>query len=233
MSVGLANPGIDYFISEIKTIKKYNFPLIVSIFGDTNETYMNVAKKAIKSGADAIEINISCPHAEISSIGIDKDLTYSLVHDLKKEITVPLFVKLNPNVSNIEEIALAAEKGGADAAVAINTLAAMMIDINTQRPILSHGSGGLSGKAIHPIAIKKVYDLYKVLKIPVIGCGGITDWKDVVEFFLAGASAVQLGTALYKGIDLITEINQSLIKFLNDKNYSSISTLKLISLEKI
>jgi len=228
-SVGLANPGIDYFMPEIKIIKEYNFPLIVSVFGDTNETYMSVAKKAIQSGADAIEINISCPHAEVSSIGIDKDLTYSLVHDLKKEITVPLFVKLNPNVSNIEEIALAAEKGGADAVVAINTLAAMVIDINTQRPILSHGSGGLSGKAIHPIAIKKVYDLYRVLKIPVIGCGGITDWKDVVEFFLAGASAVQLGTALYKGIDLITEINQSLIKFLNDKNYSSISELKGIA----
>jgi len=228
-SVGLGNPGIDYFISEIKAIKEHNFPLIVSIFGDTNETYINVAEKAIQAGADAIEINISCPHAEVSSIGIDKDLTYSLVYDLKKEITVPLFVKLNPNVTNIEEIALAAEKGGADAVVAINTLAAMIIDINTQRPILSHGSGGLSGKAIHPIAVKKVYDLYKVLKIPIIGCGGIVDWKEVIEFFLAGASAVQIGTALYKGMDFITEINQSLLTFLSEKNYKSISELKGIA----
>jgi len=224
-SVGLGNPGIDNFISEIKEIKKYNFPLIVSVFGDTNKAYIEVAKKAIHSGADAIEINISCPHAEVSSIGIDKDLTFSLVSELKSEITTPLFVKLNPNVTNIEEIALAAEKGGANAVVAINTITAMVIDINTQRPILSHGSGGLSGKVIHPIAIKKVYDLFKVLKIPIIGCGGIFNWKNIIEFFLAGASAVQIGTAFYKSMDIITEINKNLTKYLKENNYKSISEL--------
>ena len=224
-AVGLGNPGIDNFLSEIKEIKEFNIPLIVSVFGDTNESYLNVATKAEQAGADAIEINISCPHAEVSSIGIDKDLTHSLVKILKEKLKIPLFVKLNPNVTNLGEIAIAAEKGGADGVVAINTLGAMAIDINTRRPILAHGSGGLSGTAIHPIAIKKVYDLYKLLKIPIIGCGGASTWKDIVEFILAGASAVQIGTALHKGSEIITEINNSLIRFLEDNGYQSISKL--------
>ncbi|MHA2181093.1 MAG: dihydroorotate dehydrogenase [Promethearchaeota archaeon] len=224
-AVGLGNPGIDNFLSEIKEIKEQNIPLIVSVFGDTNKSYLNVATKAEQAGADAIEINISCPHAEVSSIGIDRDLTYSVVKTIKETIEVPLFVKLNPNVTNIGEIALAAEKGGADGVVAINTLSAMVIDINTKRPILAHGSGGLSGIAIHPIAVKNVFDLYQLLKFPIIGCGGISTWKDVVEFILAGASAVQIGTALYKGVETITEINSSLLNFLKINGYKSISEL--------
>ncbi len=225
-SVGLGNPGIDEFVSEIRKIKEQHIPLIVSVFGDTNEIYLDVAKKAEKAGADAIEINISCPHAEVSSIGIDKNLTYHIVKYLKENISVPVFVKLNPNVTNLNEIALAAEKGGADAVVAINTLAAMKIDVNTKRPVLSHGSGGLSGKAIHPIAIKKVYDLFKCLKIPIIGCGGIDSWEDVVEFLLAGASAVQIGTALYKRLEVISEINKGLITYLKEHEFTSINEIK-------
>ncbi|MFX1390781.1 MAG: dihydroorotate dehydrogenase [Promethearchaeota archaeon] len=225
-SVGLGNPGIEEFISEIKEIKKHKIPLIVSVFGNTNKGYLDVAVKAETAGADAIEINISCPHAEVSSIGIDKSLTFELVKFLKEKLTVPLFVKLNPNVTNIVEIALAAEKGGADGVVAINTFSALKIDINTNRPILSHGSGGLSGKSIMPIAIKKVYDLYKVLKIPIIGCGGIDSWQDVVEFFLTGTSAVQIGTALYKGTELITEINEGVIRYLKDNEFKSINDIK-------
>ena len=225
-SVGLGNPGIDNFITEITEIKKFKFPLIVSVFGDSIESYISVALKAERAGADAIEINISCPHAEVSSIGIDKNLTFSIVKSMKKELSIPLFVKLNPNVTNLGEIALAAQNGGADAVVAINTLAAMKVDINTKRPILSHGSGGLSGEAIHPIAVKKVYDLYKILKIPIIGCGGASNWQDVIEFILVGASAVQIGTVLYKGFGLITDINNGLKKFLKDNDYSSITQLK-------
>lgn len=225
-SVGLGNPGIDEFILEIKKLKEHNIPLIVSVFGDTNEIYLDVATKAENAGADAIEINISCPHAEVSSIGIDKDLTFNIVKFLKEKLTVPLFVKLNPNVTNLNEIALAAEKGGADGVVAINTLAAIKIDVNTSRPILSHGSGGLSGKAIHPIAVKKVYDLFKFLKIPIIGCGGIDSWEDVIEFFLAGASAVQIGTAFYKGTEIITEINHGLTQYLRDNDCKSINDIK-------
>ncbi|MFW9998951.1 MAG: dihydroorotate dehydrogenase [Candidatus Hodarchaeota archaeon] len=224
-SVGLGNPGINAFISEINEIKKNNIPLIVSVFGNTNEVYLDVAKRAEKAGADAIEINISCPHAEVASIGIDKDLTYEIAKLLKNNLTIPLFVKLNPNVTNIKEIALAAEKGGVDGVVAINTVSGMKIDVNTKKPILSHGSGGLSGKAIHPIAVKKVYDLFKVLKIPIIGCGGIDSWQDAIEFFLAGASAVQIGTALYKGTEVITDIIDGVTRYLRDNGYLSINDI--------
>jgi len=223
--VGLQNPGIDNFIPEIKELKKHNIPLIVSVFGDTTESYISVATKAEQAGADVIEINISCPHAEVSCIGIDKNLTYSIVKDVKKSLKIPVYVKLNPNVTNIKEIALSAEKGGADAVIAINTISAMIIDVNTQRPVLSHGSGGLSGIAIHPIAVKKVYDLFKVLKIPIIGCGGIFNWEHVIEFFLAGASAIQIGTALFQGSETITKINNDLINFFKKRNYNSISEL--------
>ncbi|MBY8978998.1 MAG: dihydroorotate dehydrogenase [Candidatus Lokiarchaeota archaeon] len=225
-SVGLGNPGINSFITEIKEIKKFGFPLIVSVFGDNTDSYIDVASKAEKAGADAIEINISCPHAEVSSIGIDKNLTYSVVKAIKEKISVPLFVKLNPNVTNMDDIALAAQKGGADGVVAINTLAAMKIDINVKRPVLSHGGGGLSGNAIHPIAVKKVYDLYKILKIPIIGCGGVSTYEDAIEFFLAGASAVQIGTALYQGYGIISKINQGLKKYLKENDYNSISEIK-------
>lgn len=225
-SVGLGNPGIDDFISEIKEIKNHNIPLIVSVFGNNNEAYLDVASKAEKAGADAIEINISCPHAEVVSIGIDQNLTFKLVNYLKENLNVPLLVKLNPNVTNISEIALAAEKGGADGVVAINTVAALKIDVNTKRPILAHGIGGLSGKAIHPIAVKKVYEIYKKLKIPIIGCGGIDSWQDIIEFFLSGASAVQIGTALYKGAEVITEINQGVIRYLKNNGYKSINDIK-------
>ncbi|MFX0047624.1 MAG: dihydroorotate dehydrogenase [Candidatus Hermodarchaeota archaeon] len=225
-SVGLGNPGIDNFMKEILNAKKFKFPLIVSVFGDTVESYIDVALKAEQAGADAIEINISCPHAEVSSIGIDKNLTFFLVKSMKEELKVPLFVKLNPNVTDLGEIALAAQNGGADAVVAINTLTAMKIDITTKRPILSHGSGGLSGKAIHPIAVKKIYDLYKLLEIPIIGCGGVSNWQDVVEFILAGASAVQIGTILHQGRDIITDIIIGLKEYLLNNDYSSISQLK-------
>jgi len=225
-AIGLGNPGIDNFVAEIKEAKKHNIPLIVSVFGDTKEVYLDVAVKAEKAGADAIEINISCPHAEVSSIGIDNNLTYEIVKFLKKKLKVPLFVKLNPNVTNIGKIAVAAEKAGADGVVAINTVAAMKIDVNIKRPILAHGSGGLSGKAIHPIAVKKVYDLYKILNIPIIGCGGVDSWQDVIEFFLAGASAVQIGTALYKGAEIISDINEGLVNYLKDNEYESINDIK-------
>ncbi len=224
-SIGLANPGIDYFLPEIKKLKQEKVKTIVSVFGNSIESYIEIAIKAQNAGADAIELNISCPHDNISKICQDKQLTYKYVAAVKKELKIPLFVKLSPNVTDICEIALSAEKAGADAVTAINTVNAMAIDIETQRPILSHGSGGLSGKAIHSIAIKKVYDLYKVLDIPIIGCGGIFSWKDVVEFFLAGASAVQIGSAMYQGINIISKINQGIIKFLNENNFESISDL--------
>lgn len=224
-SVGLANPGIDHYLSEIKEIKKQNISLIVSVFGNDKSTYLEVARKAVHAGADAIELNISCPHAEVSSIGTDENLTYSLIDSLRTHIDKPIFVKLNPNVTDICKIAKAAEQAGADGIVAINTMEAMVINVDIQRPILSHGSGGLSGRAIHPIAVKKVFDLSKDVEIPIIGCGGVITWTDAIEFFLAGASAIQIGTALYKGPEIITEIVEGMEAYLRKKEYESIEEI--------
>jgi len=225
-SVGLGNPGIDNFVQEIKDFKnKTRFPLFVSVFGHNDDAYVEVASKAEKAGADAIEINVSCPHSEVACIGIDKHLTRNLVSKIKNTISIPVFVKLNPNVTNIVDIALAAEQGGADAVVAINTMEAMAINIDTHRPILSHGTGGLSGKAIHHIAIKKVYDLFKHVKIPIIGCGGISNWQDVIEFFLAGSTAVQIGTLFYNGFEIIKEIIDELRNYLKQSNLKSITEI--------
>jgi dihydroorotate dehydrogenase (NAD+) catalytic subunit len=217
-SVGLANPGINEFVKEIPEIKqKQDLVVIVSVFGDGPEGYADIAERAWKAGADAIELNISCPHAEVSSIGSDPGLTFDFVKAVRSRIKCPLFVKLNPNITDINIIAKSAEKAGADAIVAINTVRGLAIDINTFRPILSHGTGGLSGRAIKPIGLKDVFSIYKAVKIPIIGCGGIFEWQDVVEYFLAGASAVQIGSSLYQGYEIISKINQGLLEFLDEK----------------
>lgn len=225
-AVGLANPGIEHFSREITEIKKKeDLVVIVSVFGKDPEDFAKVASLAEHAGADAIEINISCPHAKVTSIGVDPILTFEYVRTVRKKIKCPLLVKLTPNVTNIVEIGLSAQKAGADAVVAINTVSGLVIDIKTQRPILAHGIGGLSGKAIKPIGIKNVYTLFKNLSIPIIGCGGIFDYEDVIEYYLAGAAAVQLGSCLYYGYDRITRIRDNLIHYLDSHDYENITQL--------
>ena len=196
---------------------------------ENSKDFARVASLAEKAGADAIEINISCPHAEVSSIGVDPKITFDYVRTVKKAISCPLLVKLTPNVTDIVEIGKSAEKAGADALVAINTVGGLAIDINTHRPILSHGIGGLSGKAIKPIGIKHVFNLSKAVSIPVIGCGGIFSYEDVIEYFLAGAVAVQLGSCLYYGYDIITKIHDNLVRYLETQKFSNISQLTGLS----
>jgi len=229
-AVGLANPGIERFAHEITEIKKKEgLVVIVSVFGENASDFARVASLAENAGADAIEINISCPHAEVSSIGVDPKITFEYVRAVKKAIHCPLLVKLTPNVTDIVKIGKSAEKAGADALVAINTVSGLAIDINTHRPILSHGIGGLSGKAIKPIGLKHVFNLSKAVSIPIIGCGGIFNYEDVVEYFLAGASAVQLGSCLYYGYDIITKIHDNLIRYLDTHDLNSISELTGLS----
>ncbi|MHA1718349.1 MAG: dihydroorotate dehydrogenase [Promethearchaeota archaeon] len=226
-SVGLANPGMDAFIPEIREIKKNtSIPLIVSVFGDSPEEYAEMAKKAESAGADAIEINVSCPHAEVASIGLSPELTKKFTMYVKKAVNIPVFVKLTPNVTNIIPIAQAAEKGGADAIVAINTVRGLSLSIQTGRPILSHGIGGLSGKAIRPIGVRCIYEIYPNVKIPVIGCGGISKWQDVLEYIYAGATAVQIGSIFSRGDDKINEILEGLHSFLKKNNISNLQELK-------
>ena len=225
-AVGLANPGIDAYEKEIPEIKKKkDLIVIASIFGDNPESFADMAERTWKAGADAVELNISCPHAEVSAIGADPDLTGVFVKSVKKRVGCPVFVKLSPNVTDITATAVAAEKAGADALVAINTVRGLAIDINTFRPILSHGIGGLSGSPIKYIGIKDVFSIYKKVKIPIIGCGGISKYEDVVEYFLAGATAVQIGSGLYKGYQIIEHILNGLNDFLSEKSIKNISFL--------
>lgn len=225
-AVGLANPGIDEFLQEIPGISHKNVPLIISIFGDSVDQYAEMASKISEAhDIQGIELNISCPHAKVSSIGADASLTSEVVEKVKDVVNLPVFVKLNPNVTDIVSIAKAAEKSGASAVVAINTIRGMAIDAHIMKPILSNKSGGVSGKAIKPMALKAVYDLYENLEIPIIGCGGIFTGLDVVEFFLAGASAVQIGTVLVRGLDTIQEINKGIEKHLKDIKISKLAHL--------
>jgi dihydroorotate dehydrogenase (NAD+) catalytic subunit len=226
-SVGLANPGIDVFVLEIREIKKKTeIPLIVSVFGDGPDGFAEIAKKAESAGADAIEINISCPHAEVSSISLSPELTKEFTRTVKKAVNIPVFAKITPNIANMVPIAQAAEEAGADAIVAINTVRAISIDVETGRPILSHGIGGLSGKAVRPIGVRAVFELFPKISIPIIGCGGIYTWQDILEYIYAGATAVQIGSAFYQKSEIVNEITAGLINFLDSHKVKSLQELR-------
>ncbi len=228
-AMGLPNPGIDRYIEEIRFTKSVlRAPLIISVFGYTAEEYAKVAKKAADAGADAIELNVSCPHVKQtgSEIGQDPKLLEEVVKSAKAAMQKPLIVKLSPNVTDIAELAHVAVKAGADAITAVNTLRAIAIDTQTMRPILSNIKGGLSGPAMKPVALRCVYDLHEKVKVPIIGCGGISDWRDAVEFFLAGASAVQVGTAIaFEDPEVFQAINRGVEVYLRKKHYGSVKEL--------
>ena len=197
----------------------------MSVFGYSADEYALVAGKAAEAGADAVELNVSCPHVKQtgSEIGQNPVLLKKVVSKVKATVRKPVIVKLSPNVTSIAETANAAVKAGADALTAINTVKALAIDAEMALPILSNVRGGLSGPAIKPIALRSVYDLYEQVKTPIIGCGGITTWQDAVEFFLAGASAVQIGTAVaLRDPDVFRDINRGVKAYLKKKRYRSV-----------
>jgi dihydroorotate dehydrogenase (NAD+) catalytic subunit len=194
-AMGLPNPGVDAFIEEIRD-SDLSVPLIVSIYGKDAKEYAEMAQK-ISPYCDAIEMNLSCPHAGgLLAIGQNEGLVREVVSRTKEAAEVPVIAKLTPNVTDITAIGRAAQEGGADAVSAINTVRGMAINIHQEHPVLSNISGGLSGPAIKPIGVKCVWDLAGALDIPIIGIGGISSWEDVIEYMMAGASAVQLGTVL-------------------------------------
>jgi dihydroorotate dehydrogenase (NAD+) catalytic subunit len=228
-AMGLPNPGIGEFVKEIRQAKKVlNVPLIVSVYGFSEEEYAAVSKKAADAGADALELNVSCPHVKEtgSEIGQKPEILSKVVKTVKDAVDKPVFVKLSPNVTSIADIAEAAAKTGADALTAINTVKAMAIDPETTMPILGNKFGGLSGSAIKPIAVRCVYDIYERVKVPIIGCGGIADWRDAVEFFLAGASAVQIGTAIAtKGSNVFRTVTRGLNAYLKRKGFKNVGEI--------
>jgi dihydroorotate dehydrogenase (NAD+) catalytic subunit len=228
-AMGLPNPGIDVYAEEIKFSKTVlRVPLIVSVFGYSADEYATVAKRAVDAGADAVELNVSCPHVKQTGaeIGQSPKFLSEVVEKVKAAINKPLIVKLSPNVADITVIARAAVEAGADALTAVNTLKAMAIDTETMRPILSNIKGGLSGPAIKPIALRCVYDIREQFDVPIIGCGGVTDWRDAVEFFLAGASAVQIGTAIaLEDTEVFQAITKGVELYLRKKHYGSVKEI--------
>jgi dihydroorotate dehydrogenase (NAD+) catalytic subunit len=229
-AIGLPNSGIDVYAKELtyaKTILKV--PLIVSVYGYTAEEYAITAKKAVEAGADAIELNVSCPHVKKtgSEIGQNPRLLAQVVAKVKAATQKTIIVKLSPNVADIAVIAKNAVKAGADALTAINTLKAMAIDAETQMPILGNIKGGLSGPAIKPVALRCVYDIYEEdLKVPIIGCGGITNSRDAIEFLLAGAQAIQVGTAIAQNEPAVFQnITKGIQTYLKRKGYGSVKEI--------
>lgn len=198
-AIGLQNPGLDKVLAEeLPWLEKYDVPIIANIAGTTVEDYIEVATRISEApNVRAIELNISCPNVKCGGItfGTDPIIAAELTQEIKKVSKVPVFVKLSPNVTNIVEMAQAVEKAGADGLSMINTLLGMRIDLRSKRPILANGAGGLSGPAIKPVAVRMVYEVSQKVDIPIIGMGGIHSAEDVIEFFLAGASAVAVGTA--------------------------------------
>ncbi len=229
-AMGLPNPGINDYTEEIKYTKALvHAPLIVSVFGYTAEEYATVAKKAADAGADALELNVSCPHVKQtgSEIGQNPNLLTDVVKTVKASVKVPVFVKLSPNVTDIVHLASSAAKAGADALTAVNTLRAIAIDTETTKPILSNIKGGLSGPAMKPVALRCVYDIREKLpEIPIIACGGISNWQDAVEFFLAGANAFQVGTAIaFESPEIFESINRGIEVYLRRKDVRSVNEI--------
>ena len=218
-AMGLPNPSYKNFQGEIDIAKEAGVPVIASIFGGCSLDFSEIAGALC---ADALELNVSCPHAHGygAEIGTDPELVEDITRTVKKAANVPVWVKLTPNVTNIKDIGLAAQRGGADAVVAINTIRGMAIDIESGYPILGNKFGGLSGRAIKPVAIKCVYDLYEALDIPVIGVGGISDYKDVIEFMMAGAQAVEIGSAVGNNINIFNDISSCIESFLEEKEWT-------------
>ncbi|KYK22975.1 dihydroorotate dehydrogenase [Thermoplasmatales archaeon SG8-52-4] len=227
-AMGLPNPGIEEFKDEILKLKKLKIPIIGSIFGSNSKEFVDLAKKMQNYGADALELNMSCPHAKGYGleIGSDPKLVKDITSKVKETTDIPVFVKISPNLINIAEIAQSAEMGKADGIVAINTVKAMKIDLELRMPVLSNKIGGYSGKAIKPIGIRCVYEISKNVNIPVIGVGGITTGEDAIEYFMAGASALQIGSAIYyRGVEVFQKICDEIEIWMKEHNYTNLSDL--------
>ena len=227
-AVGLQKPGVDHFIErDLPWLKEQETVVIANIAGNTPEEYAQMAEKLSESSVDMIEMNISCPNVKHGGVqfGTSCQSVGAITREVRAHCKKPLMVKLSPNVSDIAEIARAAESEGADALSLINTLTGMRIDINTLRPIIRNNTGGLSGPAVFPVAVRMVWQTAGAVKIPVVGMGGISSWRDAVEMMLAGASAIQVGTALFSDPYAPLKIKEGLNRYLDDQGIASVTEL--------
>jgi len=228
-AIGLENPGLEVFIREkLPFLRKFDTKIIVNIAGEKEDDYLQIAKRLSKeNGVDALEVNISCPNVKEGglSFGTDPKVIYLLVKRLKEVCGLPLILKLTPNVTDIKEVAKAAEEGGADILSLVNTVLAMAVDVDTQRPKLGNIVGGLSGPAIRPIAVRMVWEVSGAVNIPIIGMGGIMKAEDALEFVIAGASAVAVGTANFVDPRTPLKVIEGIGRYLKDKGIDSFASL--------
>lgn len=227
-AIGLENPGVDRFLKEIfPQLSQYQVPVIVNIAGGTIEEYGELARQLANSGIAGLEINISCPNVKQGGMvfGTDPNSAAAVVGEVKKYATVPVIAKLSPNVTDIVAMARAVESAGADAISLINTLLGMAIDVHSWRPVLGNIVGGLSGPAVRPIAVRMVWQVAKAVKVPVIGMGGIMTAEDAVEFLLAGASAVAVGTANFINPHAAIAIAEGIADYLRQRGLCHVSQL--------
>lgn len=226
--IGLQNPGVDVFLCEIlPRIKQLDTPIIVNINGNVQEDYAYLAEVLDESGVAGIEVNISCPNTRhgCMAFGVIPETAANVTAEVKKRTRLPVIVKLSPNVTDITEIARAVEAAGADAVSLINTLVGMAIDTRTWQPVLGNVVGGLSGPAVKPVALRMVWQTAQAVKIPVIGMGGIATTNDAVEFLLAGASAMAVGTANFINPRAISDIAAGLADYLAVRQLDHVSQL--------
>jgi len=226
-AIGLANPGLTAFAEEMAELEGLGVPIVVSVFGSTVEEFARAAFKAEELGGSAVELNLSCPHAGgLLHYSQDSKLAYDVVARVRGSTSIPVLPKLSAESTSLVEVARAVERAGADGVVAINTLRAMCIDVDLRRPRLSNIFGGLSGPAIKPVAVRCVYELYEELSVPIVGVGGISSPQDALEFILAGASAVQVGSALAKqGLELFKRLAAGVQGYLEKHGLASIKDL--------
>ena len=237
-AIGLQNVGVEVLIKEkLPYLKKFNTPVIINISGDTIEEYVELARRleeiSVEMGVAGLEVNISCPNVKKGGMawGTDARSTYKIVNSIRKATSLPLIVKLTPNVTDIKIIAQAAEEAGADTLSLINTLVGMAVDIDSRKPKLANISGGLSGPAVKPVALWLVWQVFQTVKIPIIGIGGIIKVEDALEFIIAGARAIEVGTANFVNPKVTVEIIEGIEKYLIEKNIKDIN--KLIGSMKI
>lgn len=227
-AVGLQNPGVEHFIKyDLSWLKQQDTVAIANVAGSTAEDYCKMAEILSDTDIDMIELNISCPNVKEGGVqfGTSCESVAAITKAVRAHCKKPLIIKLSPNVSDIASIAMAAESEGADAVSLINTLTGMRIDINTRKPIIANITGGMSGPAVFPVAVRMVWQVKKAVKIPVIGMGGITTWKDAVEMMMAGADAIQIGTALFTDPYSPVKIAEGLNAYLDKNGMKSVTEL--------
>lgn len=228
-AVGLQNPGMEVFCSrDLPYLGQYDTRVIVNVCGRTTEDYLAVVERLAKEPVDMLEINISCPNVKEGGIAFGQDpaAVEAITRQVKKAAAQPVIMKLSPNVTDITQMALAARQGGADALSLINTITGMHIDIRKKAFTLANRTGGLSGPAIKPVALRMVYQVCKAVDIPVIGMGGISCWEDAVEFIMAGATAVAVGTANFYNPAATVEIAEGLAAYVEKEGLTSIKDIR-------